>query len=92
MGAFERMEEKVLEMEARSQAAYELTGNGLEQQFAMLEFAGDVDDELARMKVYLAGSPKPHEVLPSSQEKVYSSSDSAVDEELEALRKQIDNI
>ena len=77
MGAFERMEEKVLEMEARSQAAYELTGNDLEQQFAQLESGSDVDDELAQMKVYLAGSLKPHEVLSSS-------SDSAVDKELEA--------
>jgi phage shock protein A len=92
MGAFERMEEKVLEMEARSQAAYELTGNDLEQQFAQLESGSDVDDELARMKAELTGSPKPQEVLPSSREKASSSSDSAVDEELEALRKQIDNI
>ncbi len=79
-------------MEARSQAAYELTGNDLEQQFAQLESGSDVDYELARMKAELSGCPKPQEVLPSSQEKLSSSSDSAVDEELEALRKQIDNI
>ncbi len=92
MGAFERMEDKVLEMEARSQAAYELVGNELEQQFAMLESGSDIDNELARMKAQLSGSPKPQEVLPSSQEKASSSSDSAVDKELEALRKQINNL
>jgi phage shock protein A len=92
MSAFERLEEKVLEMEARSQAAYELTGNDLEQQFAQLESGSDIDDELARMKAQLADSPKPQEVQPSLQEKASSSSDSALDEELEALRKQIDNL
>ncbi len=48
MGAFERMEEKVLMMEARSQSALELTGVDLESQFAKLESGSDVDDELAR--------------------------------------------
>lgn len=92
MAAFERMEEKVLDMEARSQAAYELAGNELEQQFAMLESGSDVDEELAAMKAQLAANPKPEGVQPSSAEKASFSSDSAVDEELEALRKQIDNL
>ncbi|WP_242043319.1 PspA/IM30 family protein [Leptolyngbya sp. FACHB-671] len=50
MGAFERMEEKVLQLEARSQAAAELAGTDLESQFAALELGIDVDDELAAMK------------------------------------------
>ena len=37
MAAFERMEEKVLELEARSQAAVELGGADLERQFFALE-------------------------------------------------------
>ena len=92
MAAFERMEDKVMEMEARSQAAYELAGNELEQQFAMLESGSDVDDELAAMKAQLTGGSVSQQALPASEEKKTASSDSAVDAELEALRKQIDNL
>jgi len=92
MGAFERMEEKVMELEARSQAAYELTGNDLEQQFAQLESGSDVDDELTAMKAQLSGGSVSQQALPASEEKTTTTSDSAVDAELEALRKQIDNI
>lgn len=92
MAAFERMEDKVLEMEARSQAAYELAGNELEQQFAMLESGSDVDDELAAMKAQLTGGSVSQQALPASEEKKTAPSDSAVDAELEALRKQIDNL
>jgi len=92
MAAFERMEDKVLELEARSQAGYELAGNNLEQQFALLEGGSDVDDELAAMKAQLTGNSVSQPVLPASQEKASPSSNSAVDAELEALRKQIDNL
>lgn len=92
MAAFERMEDKVLEMEARSQAAYELTGNEIEQQFKLLESGSDVDDELAAMKASLTGGSVSQQALPASEEKKSSSPDSAVDAELEALRKQIDNL
>ncbi|NEO99879.1 MAG: PspA/IM30 family protein [Symploca sp. SIO2E9] len=92
MSAFERMEDKVLEMEARSQAIGELGGNDLESQFKMLESGSDVDDELAAMKNQIAGSPEPQGALPASKGKASPPSDSAVDDELEALRKQIDNL
>jgi phage shock protein A len=92
MAAFERMEDKVLELEARSQAGYELAGNNLEQQFALLEGGSDVDDELAAMKAQLTGGSVSQQALPASQEKASPSSNSAVDAELEALRKQIDNL
>lgn len=92
MGAFERMEEKVLEMEARSQASYELAGNDLEQQFKVLEGGSDVDDELAAMKASLTGGSVSQPVLPASEEKTSTSGKSEVDAELEALRKQIDNL
>jgi len=92
MAAFERMEDKVLEMEARSQAAHELGGADLESQFAQLESGSDVDDELAAMKAQLSGGSVSQQALPASEEKASPPSDSAVDAELEALRKQIDNL
>lgn len=84
MAAFERMEEKVLEMEARSQAAGELGGVDLESQFAALESGSDVDDELAAMKAQLGGSSPNQGALPGS------SSAPPVDAELEDLRRQLD--
>ena len=92
MAAFERMEDKVLMMEARSQSAAELAGADLESQFAMLESGSDVDDELAAMKAQLTGGSVSQPVLPASQEKKSSPSNSAVDDELESLRKQIDSL
>ncbi len=92
MAAFERMEDKVLELEARSQAGNELAGNNLEAQFALLEGGSDVDDELAQMKAQLTGGSVSQQALPASEEKASPSSNAAVDAELEALRKQIDNL
>lgn len=92
MAAFERMEDKVLMMEARSQSAAELAGADLESQFAMLESGSDVDDELAQMKAQLAGGSVSQQALPASEEKNTSAPNSAVDAELESLRKQIDNL
>ncbi|ACK70571.1 phage shock protein A, PspA [Gloeothece citriformis PCC 7424] len=95
MGAFERMEQKVLEAEARSQAVGELAGSGLEDQFRMLESGSDVDDELALLKAQVQGGG----ALPGStttnalpESKSTTSSNSAVDAELEDLRRQIDNL
>lgn len=92
MAAFERMEDKVLMMEAKSQSAAELAGADLESQFAMLESGSDVDDELAQMKAQLAGGSVSQQALPAGEEKKSTSTNSAVDAELEALRKQIDNL
>jgi phage shock protein A len=92
MAAFERMEEKVLMIEAKSQAANELAGNDLESQFAMLESGSDVDDELAAMKAQLTGGSVSQPLLEASEEKKSSSSDSAVDAELESLRSQLKNM
>lgn len=49
IAAFERMEEKVLDLEARSEAIAELNADTVENQFAALE-SSDVDAELAAMK------------------------------------------
>lgn len=92
MGAFERMEEKVLMMEARSQAAAELAGADLESQFAALEAGSDVDDELAAMKAQLLGAATPQNQaqLPASSQT--APADPAVDAELEALKTQLDQL
>jgi phage shock protein A len=92
MGAFERMEEKVLMMEARSQSAAELAGADLESQFALLESGTDVDDELAAMKAQLLGpaTPQNQAQLPGASSTNSSPQATPVDDELESLRKQID--
>ncbi|WP_460194847.1 PspA/IM30 family protein [Thermosynechococcus sp. FA-CM-4201] len=77
MAAFERMEERVQEMEARSQAVAELNSDTLEAKFAALE-AGSVDDDLARLKAELANP----QLSPSSTP--------AYDPELEALRRELE--
>ncbi len=89
MGAFERMEEKVLEAEATSQASEELLGGDLESQFAQLESGSDVDDELAAMKAQLSGGSKPAGALPEGQT---PAADAEVDDELEKLRAELDNL
>jgi phage shock protein A len=91
MSAFERMEEKVMQMEARSQAAAELAGADLESQFAQLEAGGDVDAELAAMKAQLLGGSAPSQAqLPS--ETTTAPQDASVDAELEALKRQLDQL
>ena len=97
MSAFERMEEKVLQMEAESQSITELGGTGLDQQFAQLEASSGVEDELAAMKAQISGSSPTQEALPSAKEEekedTSNSNDlgskSAVDSELERLRSQL---
>jgi phage shock protein A len=91
--AFDRMEEKVLQMEARSTAAAELTGSGLEEQFRELEAGSDVDDELAAMKAQLAGAaPNQPQLQASSDEGSSSASQADVDRELEDLRNELNKM
>jgi phage shock protein A len=91
MGAFERMEEKVQLMEARAQSAGELAGADLENKFKQLEAGSDVDDELAALKQQmLSPSPQPTQALPAADST--ASSNPAVDDELEALRKQMNQM
>jgi len=93
MSAFERMEEKVLQMEASGQAAAELAGADLESQFASLEAGSDVDYELEAMKAQmLSGSAPAQEALPQADEPAAAPKDSAVDAELEALKSELDNL
>ena len=98
MSAFERMEEKVLLQESRAQSTAELVGSDLESQFARLE-GSDVDDELAALKASLAPAHEPKLLTPeqpSTTTPVQPTSTAKpaepVDAELEALRKQLDNL
>jgi phage shock protein A len=81
IAAFERMEEKVLQLEAKSEAIAELTNNTLEQQFATLE-SGDVEAELAALKAQLSAAPTS---LPAA-----STSPQPVDDDAEKLRSQLE--
>lgn len=85
ISAFERMEDKVLQMEARSQAVAELAGDQLEGQFAALEAGSDVEDELLRLKAEL----EPKGVLPAADE-VPMVPPAVRDPELEELRTKLD--
>ncbi|MBW4518363.1 MAG: PspA/IM30 family protein [Scytolyngbya sp. HA4215-MV1] len=53
LSAFERMEEKVLQLEASAEALQELGTDDLEKKFAALGEAGDIDAELAAMKAQM---------------------------------------
>jgi phage shock protein A len=92
MAAFERMEEKVLQMEAKSQAVAELAGADLESQFMSLEAGSNVDLELAAMKLQLSGGTTDQSQRPAGEETTVPQDAEVVDAELEALRAQIDNI
>lgn len=76
MAAFERMEEKVKDLEARAEAIAELNTDTLEQKFQSLE-SGDVDAELAQMKAQIISGPAPAASLP-------------VDDDLAKLRAQLE--
>ncbi|MEL6222504.1 MAG: PspA/IM30 family protein [Cyanobacteria bacterium J06626_14] len=62
--AFERMGEKVAEMEAKAEAIAELNRDSLEDRFAELEGGTDLDAELEALKTKIASSNNPQ--LPSS--------------------------
>lgn len=105
-GAFERMENKVLDMEATSQAAGELAGFGIDQQFAQLESSTGVEDELAALKAsmgdytlppsntsppaMLGAAPVDSASTPATN--TTSQDDAVVDAELEALRRKLNEL
>ncbi|MGB8698868.1 MAG: PspA/IM30 family protein [Thermosynechococcaceae cyanobacterium] len=91
-GAFDRMKDKVLQMEAKSAAMAELSGDSLESQFAALEAGGDVETELQLLKAQLdapriAGTPQGQEALPAGKEAVVHGE--LVDAELEEMRAKL---
>lgn len=90
MAAFDRMEDKVLQLEARSQAAQELGGFGIEQQFAALE-AGSVDAELEEMKRIMLEGSKPAALTQGDtvKDSQKASSRDPLEDEIEKLRRQM---
>jgi len=66
LSAFERMEEKVLQLEAQSEAIAELGTDDLQKQFASLEASSDIDAELASMRQQLIAGTDTHLQLPDS--------------------------
>lgn len=65
LAAFDKVEQRVLDLEARSEALQELSGDPLERQFAALEGnQTPVDRELEAMKARLEGSTQTPESLP----------------------------
>ncbi len=83
VAAFERMEEKVLQLEAKAEAIAELNTDTLEKQFASLEQSSDVDAELEAMKAQLLGGNKPAS-LPAQQPIAKA------DDDLAKLRMQLE--
>jgi phage shock protein A len=53
LGALERMEEKVLQIESQSEAMNLLGSDDLEQKIASLNADQDIDTELTAMKTYI---------------------------------------
>jgi phage shock protein A len=71
LDAFERMEDKVLQIEAKSEAITQLSGDDLQKQFTALESTNGIDAELAAMKtqvLHAANNTQPPQQLPKSQE------------------------
>ncbi|MDZ8051800.1 MAG: PspA/IM30 family protein [Aulosira sp. ZfuVER01] len=71
LNAFERMEEKVLQIEAQSEAIAQLGGDDLQKKFAALESTNDIDAELAVMKEQVlddVNNTQIQQQLPKSQD------------------------
>lgn len=88
LDAFERMEEKVMQLEAQAEATAELnSSDDVEKQFRSLESGNNVDSELATLKAQLAGSTPPASLPASSTP---APTKSSIDEELEQLRSKLE--
>jgi phage shock protein A len=83
MAAFERMEEKVLQMEAQAEAVAELGVDDLEKRFEQLGQGDDIDAELMAMKSGQSLPGNQSAQLPAQL------NTPEVDAELEQLRRQI---
>jgi phage shock protein A len=66
LGAFERMEEKVIQLEAQSEAIATLGTADLEKKFLTIEDTDDIDTELAYMKAQILTGKNPT-ALPSTE-------------------------
>ncbi|KAK7394649.1 hypothetical protein VNO78_15183 [Psophocarpus tetragonolobus] len=90
IAAFDKMEEKVLTMEAQADALNQLTTDNLEGKFALLENSS-VDDDLAELKKELSGSSKRGELPPGRSfvaNKEFPLLDLELEKELNELRRR----
>lgn len=86
MAAFERMEEKVNQLESQAEAVAELnSGDDIEKRFRALESGGDVDAELAAMKAQLLSGGSTAR-LPGQT----AATDPEVEADLQKLRAQLE--
>ncbi|MFM7426257.1 MAG: PspA/IM30 family protein [Elainella sp.] len=86
MAAFERMEQRVLQLESQAEATADLNASSLEQRFRTLESGGSVDAELEALKAKLNGaSTGATTSLPQAP-----GSTSALDAEIEQLRARLE--
>mmetsp|Transcript_53178 Transcript_53178/g.106654 ORF Transcript_53178/g.106654 Transcript_53178/m.106654 type:complete len:127 (-) Transcript_53178:51-431(-) len=94
MGAFDRMKEKVEQLETTAEVSAGMLGAAadvsLESKFKQLEGGNKVDDELEKMKASLlpAGAEEPKQ-LNSGTSAPPSPVSSAVEDELEKLRREV---
>jgi len=87
LSAFERMEEKVMQLEAQSEAIAELGSSALEKRFASLEGGNEVNSELAAMKANLMTGTESAK-LPSAQ--TSSAQNPEIEADLKKLRSEIE--
>jgi phage shock protein A len=87
ISAFERMEEKVMQLEAQSEAIAELGSSDLEKRFASLEGGNEVNSELAAMKANLMTGTESAK-LPSAQ--TSSAQNPEIEADLKKLRSEIE--
>ncbi|NJL98115.1 MAG: PspA/IM30 family protein [Synechococcaceae cyanobacterium SM2_3_2] len=94
--AFERMEDKVNSLEAQSAAMAELSTDTLETKFAALEVGGsDVDSELALLKASInepSALPSGSKPAPIADPMPEDPNSSVIDDELDALKREIDQL
>jgi len=81
LAAFERMEEKVMTLEAEAEAAGELSGDVISSQFAALEGGDSIEDELLALKG--GSASKPTQALPGAVKY-----DDAIEAELNELKSE----
>ena len=93
MAAFERMEDKVEALEASGQAALELAGEDLENKFAALEGADDLEKELESLRTQLKSGVEVIALPPSDLDfnEVNKVEIKEVEIELEEMKKSMDN-
>ncbi|WP_346293455.1 PspA/IM30 family protein [Sphaerothrix gracilis] len=72
IAAFERMEDRVHQLEAQSEAIAELNTDSLEAQFAALEGGSDVEAELAAMKSQMISGSEQANLPPAEGDDRYS--------------------